>query len=312
MGNPLLRLVLLIAVVLGLGGFIARTWKAKTTEYECQQELERIERDYLERSAWVRQIAEPAKYRDEMRQLLRWYFQELTDHYNKYPGFKNYSRALDELKADLAKHKIKDQEFKMKEEYYNYARAAFDAMKEGRYDPVLTATSNSMRLDILDIRREGAKLRMELVLWGAQRRWMEMSEGGTHIHKLEVNAQFSELSFRFADAKGKIIGEMTANGDPELKVDHPERWIEEFPPMAVLGFYPIDPGPAEADQLDLTISVQSRSATGEEIPAQFTWKVPMKDAWKLQPGQTWEGAQVETRPDEYIDGKQPETKPKRK
>ena len=303
MGNPFLRLILLIAAIVGIGAFGVHAWRTKSTDFDQKQDLDHITKEYLERSPWVRQVADASKYRDEMRGLLRWYFQDLTDHYNKYPGYRNYGRALDELKGDLARHKIKDQEFKIKEEYFNYAKASFDALKEGRYDPILTGGSNSLRLDILDLRRDGGKLKMELVLWGAQRRWLDLTESGAHIKKLQVNAQFTELGFRFFDAKGKLTHEMNASGDPELKVDHPERWVEEFPPLAVLGYYPLDAFPSEAEKMELTISVMSQSTTGEPIPAQFKWTLPLKDTWKLQPGQTWEGAQVETRPDEYLEGK---------
>lgn len=300
MGNPMLRLFVVIAVLLGGGYFAMRAWREKSTDFDHRSDLDRIRKEYFERAAWVRAVPVAASYRDEMRGLLRWYFQELTDHYNKFPAYKNYARAMDELNQKLRQRRIREDEHKLKQEFYEYARAGFDAMREGRYDPMLTAGDKSLRLDVLDVRREGVKLRMELALWGAQRRWNEQSEAGVKVRKMQVNAQFQELGFRFLDVKGKITHEMNASGEPELKVEHPERWIDEFPPQVVLGYYTLDPFPAGVDKVEMTVAVLSRSPTGEEILGRFQWEFPVKEAMRLRPGETWEGATVETRPEEYI------------
>jgi len=130
----------------------------------------------------------------------------------------------------------------------------------------------------------------------------ETSANGT-VSKMLTAATFNSLNFKFIDEKGKVFGEMNVTGDPEIKVDYPERWIEEFPPQAVIGYYELDPLPTEPVKMQLEIAVNSRSGSGNEIPGTFKFEVPIDSGWKLSPGEKWEGATTEERSKDYIEGK---------
>ena len=67
------------------------------------------------------------------------------------------------------------------------------------------------------------------------------------------------------DRLPKMVAEMNLTGEPEIKVDYPERWIEEFPPQAVIGYYELDPLPAAPTKMHLVVTITSHSLTGADI-----------------------------------------------
>ena len=113
--------------------------------------------------------------------------------------------------------------------------------------------------------------------------------------RLTVNANFREMVFSGQDPDGKPIREMRASGEP-YKIENPERFIEEFPPGIVFGYYDLPKIPAEVATAELTFDIATRSVlTGEEVAAKFVWKQPVPAEWKLPAGAGWEGAQEQVR-----------------
>ena len=134
------------------------------------------------------------------------------------------------------------------------------------------------------------------MLWGAQREVRENDQGQKRVLTW---ADFA-TTFRLLDDKGKLYGEMST-GNPGMRNDFPERLIAEFPPQTVLGQYELEPVPASVSVMEMLIAVRSHSPTGGDINAQYSWKIPVPDDWKLKAGETWEGATVTTRTEEEID-----------
>lgn len=305
--NPLLRLV----AVLAIGG--AGTWygfssyhKLKTEDAH-KQALAQIEKEWLERANWVNDVADAEKYKEERSGLDKWYFSELSDHYNRYPEFRDYYKENPEHAKTAGKKKAKKDDVELRKQYFTLVKGVFDAMKDGSYSPQLTGTSNSLRLDLVKIARraDGQKgFRIDAVLWGAQRRMDRQTNAtGETLSKMITAATFSGMNIKLFDEKGKVAAEMPVTGDPEIKVDYPERWIEEFPPQAVIGYYNLPPLPANAVKMELVMNVTSRSINGTDIPGSFKWELPVDAEWKLAPGETWEGATTEERSKDYIEGK---------
>ncbi len=174
----------------------------------------------------------------------------------------------------------------------------FDRMRTGKYAPVLTGTDKGLRLDIVsaDVVMMGnkPKIRFPMVLWGAQRETREDERTG--VKRVMTWAEFA-TTFRLLDDKGKLYGEMST-GNPGMRNDYPERLIAEFPPQIVLGQYELDPVPATVSVMEMLVSVRSHSPSGGDISAQYTWKIPVPDDWRLKPGETWEGATETTRSEE--------------
>ena len=107
LNNPIVKIVAVAVVVLGGTGFGFSAFNKKNTELQHRMGLERIRREWLERQPFARTLSTPDKYRFEQAQLFKWYFSELTDHYNQFQGFKDYERFGDELEERKRAKKIK-------------------------------------------------------------------------------------------------------------------------------------------------------------------------------------------------------------
>jgi hypothetical protein len=310
MNNPIVKLLVVVALVLGGGYYGMNLYKAKVAEYDHRLDLERIRREYLERAPLARDIPEANKYAEEMRALFKWYFGELTEHYNKFGAFKNYDRVMQEFEARKKNKKLSEKEFEQYEERFKLAKGMWDALKEGRYDPIFTSAERGLRFDIYKVEAlpdsKDPKVRLWVALYGAQRKWNVDTSGGFKVSKLNVNAHFQGLILQGFTAKDKQVVEQAVSGEP-FKIDHPERWIEEFPPSMVFAHYdlPLLPYDVEVEagkpaqtveRAEFAFTVSTRSVvSGEEVLVAFTWKTPLKPEWKLPPGKKWEGATEEIR-----------------
>ena len=300
---PIFVIAIIGVVAVAFGGY--RKYRVKTLEADRQLDAARIQREYLERVGWIRSNPDQKLYRDEVRPFLRWYFQEVADHKRRFHESLNYDDYLRELNArsDSPAEQLAD-----KRAYYEYTRKVFDELRGGLYGPAWSGTDKGMRLDVRSAAVENItgkpRIRVDLVLWGAQRELREDATSAAGIvvgarKRMLTSASFT-MTWRLLDAGGKLIGELNAAGDPSMKVDFPERFIAEFPPQMVLGFYPVDPIPAEVAKIDMVFTVASRSPFGGEAGANFRWALEAPSDWKLSPGEKWEGAEESTRSEEEI------------
>jgi hypothetical protein len=285
-------LVLVVGAITSVA-MLQRSASARTLEAQREADFTRIQKTYLERVGWMRTNPDDASYRQELAPFFKKYFEEISAHQERYAlgnGFDAYLKELEERGAERADDR---------KAFYDYTRKIFDALRGGRYRPVWTATEKGMRLDVVsaDLVTVVGKpqVRMQLLLWGAQR---EMREDMNKLKRMVTSASF-ETTWKLFDAKGKLVGEMSG-GDPSMKVDYPERFIAEFPPQMVFGHYDVDPVPAEVKKMEITFKVGSRTASGGTATATYAWKLDVPDEWRLRAGQTWEGATVSERPEEEI------------
>lgn len=279
--------------------------KAKAFESERELNLARIQREYLERVGWIRSIPDERAYRDEVPTFLRWYFRELAEHVARFGG----NRKFNDYLSDLSKRVENPKEYADKKAHFEYTKRFFDELRSGSYAPLFSAAEKGMRLDITSVSVEAIngkrQLKMDIALWGAQRELRDESTAANGItavmkKKMVTSASFTS-TWKLYSGQGRLIGEMSAHGDPMMKVDYPEKYIPEFPPQFVLGYYLVDLIPAEVAKIDLLFTVASRSPSGGEATANFQWKLDAPGEWKLQPGEKWEGAEEAVRPEEEID-----------
>ena len=91
---------------------------------------------------------------------------------------------------------------------------------------------------------------------------------------------------RLTDDKGKQKSEMSIAGGEPFNVNYPERFIEEFPPAVVLGYYEI-PRLPEAPTVEVSFAIGTRSVpSGLSNLGEFKWKLDSADvpqALKLPP-----------------------------
>jgi hypothetical protein len=292
------------AVAVAAGGY--RKYKVKTFEAERELNAARIQKEYLERVGWIRSNPDERTYREEVRPFLRGYFQEIAAHNKRFHGNPNFDDYLLELKKrpNSSVEQLAD-----KRAYYEYTKKVFDELKGGLYAPMWSGTDKGMRLDVHSAAIEKIdgkpRVRIDLVLWGAQRELREesTSAGGIVVgarKRMLTSASFT-MSWRLLDSQGRLIGELNAAGDPSMKVDFPERFVQEFPPQMVLGYYPVDRIPAEVKKIEMIFTVASRSPFGGEALGSYRWQLEAPADWKLAPGEKWEGAEESVRSPEEID-----------
>ncbi|WP_342381691.1 hypothetical protein NVS55_18955 [Myxococcus stipitatus] len=289
--------IVLVAGVL-LGAIMSyRSASARTKEAQREADVQRIHADYLERVGWMRANPDANTYREELKPFFKNYFEQVDDHLKAFNGNKNFDNYLQELEKRAETGK--DERAGDRKAFYDYTRKIFDSLREGRYSPMWTSTDKGMRLDIVssDVIMVMGKpqVRLQLVVWGAQR---QLKDEGK-VRKMITSATFDTV-WRLLDAKGKLLGEMRGS-DPSMRVDHPERFIAEFPPQMVLGHYDLDLMPNEVARMEMTTTISSRAASGGDAMATYAWKLDIPSEWKLGAGETWEGATQEERPEEEID-----------
>ncbi|MCP3137868.1 type II secretion system protein [Pyxidicoccus xibeiensis] len=291
--------IVIIAGVLLAAVMSYRTASTRAREAQREADAQRIQAEYLERVGWMRTNPNDAAYRDELKPFFKTYFQQVDDHLTQFAGNKQFDGYLQELEKRA--EASKDERAGDKKAFYEYTRKTFDSLREGRYSPVWTATDKGMRLDVVssDVVMVMGKpqVRLQLALWGAQR---SLKDEGK-VRKMVTSATFDTV-WKLTDAKGKLLGEMRG-ADPSMKVDHPERFVAQFPPQMVLGHYDLDLMPNEVSKMEMTINVSSRSASGGDATATYLWKLDVPSEWKLGAGESWEGATQEERPEEEIDPK---------
>ena len=310
--------IVLLLVVLGFSaaGYVGYQ---RTREAQAQTAREiaalQLRADALERAGWIRSNPDPDAYKSDVKGYLKWYFEQVTAQQARFggnPNFDDYLRDLEaqaKTKADLDLPRLPDGRPRNaaavaainRKAFWEWEKKMFDRMRSGQYAPVYTGTDKGLRLDVVsaDVVMVGKtpKIRFPVVLWGAQR---EIRDEEQHGHKrMLVWADFA-TTFRLLDDKGKLYGEMNT-GNPGMRNDYPERLIAEFPPQTVLGQYELDPVPANVSVMEMLVAVRSHAPSGGDINAQYAWKFPVPDDWKLKPGEKWEGATETTRSEEEID-----------
>ncbi|MHB8873076.1 MAG: hypothetical protein ACYC8T_05260 [Myxococcaceae bacterium] len=279
--------------------FASSKWSAKVDEGARDASTARIKNDYLERVGWIRSNPDDKSYRDEVGTFLRWYFTQVTNHLNQHGGNREFNDYLLDLEKK-SERGGKEQQASDRKSYFEYTKKFFDLLKSGNYSPVWTGSDKGMRLDVVStdtVMADGQpQIRFQLAVWGAQR---ELREDGK-VKKMATSAAFN-VTWKMYDEKDVLVAEMNAPGDPAMKVDYPERFIEWFPPQMVIGHFDIDLVPANVKRVEIVFNVNSHAASGGDVAGSYLWKLDAPAEWKLREGQEWKGAQESVRPAEEID-----------
>lgn len=258
-----------------------------------------VERFYQERAPLVLAQPEADAYQAALKAFLPAYFSQVDAHRKAFGGPETdaYLKELEARDEDEASYQAKRAAFED-------VKAIYTQMREGTYAPIWTGVDKGLRMDLLPakVTHLSGEPTMEIpvVLWGAQREIRDSKAGKTMM----VNANFS-IGFKLYDGRDKLFGEMSASGDPANRIDHPERYIADFPPQVVLGKFQIPLFPAEVERAEISFDVTtSTTYGGPPVSAHFEWnrdEVPSE--WKLRPGEAWDGAQISERSAEEIGGR---------
>ncbi|HEY0882215.1 MAG TPA: hypothetical protein VGD87_11820 [Archangium sp.] len=301
---------IIVAVIGVCAGIVwaMRKWDTKNAESARDLNAARIRAEYLERAAWLRNVPDQKAYIDENQTFMTWYFKELTEHFNKHGGNREFDDYMKELDARTAKKGDDDGKIDEKKAVYAYTRKVFDSFKKKDYAPWWTATDKGVRLDIVSAETismgPDRKIHLPVVVWGLPRDERTDDKG---IKRVTVNASF-KFNWKLYDEKQKLIAEIPGEGGPDSRVDWPDRFVKFFPPMVVLGHYDIDVLPAETKTADIEWTITARAPTGGDMNLTYSWKGEVPAAWKLGTGEAWKGATDSVRPEEEINAQAPQKK----
>lgn len=291
--NMLVRTLLVGALIVGGGLFGLHVHNETVDRLELDLGKERLRASWHERAGHVRGIEDPERYRDEFRAAARWYASEITALYNRFPGKRDRDQALTDMEAQVAAGKMKPQELQRRKEWFDETRAVLEIIEGGRYRPVVSGIANGVRVDLLGItrvRHEGeSQLRLDFVAWGVPRRVeAKKNSDKTTVVRTDVDFGLDSIDFEFIDDQQKLIGGLNG-GRPQFFIDHPERWMADFPPHAWIGTYWIDPMPENTHTVSLRIGGQVRSTVGAALPIAFDWELPAKSDWRVREGESFDG-----------------------
>jgi hypothetical protein len=297
--KPALRLPLAIAVLAVLSLITYNSYRARVETDAAVIERVKLKREFVERSSVGRAMpaAKQKEWADEAHTLLRWYFDELGAIRNRHPS----EKRVEPPQVDPSK--LKDADRAARQEFVTFTTQQFDALREGKYEPLFAGADQGLHLDLLTFGPAqnpaggDRSLKVDFMLWGAPRRVeRESASPGTRApSKVVVPVVFKDLAFKFFDAQGKLYGGMSGSGEPYLKVADPERFLEDFPPSLIPGTWYLDLFPAEAAKVEITLALEVRGVAGADVVANYKWELPVRDEWKLRAGETYK-AEVRQNP----------------
>lgn len=295
-------LIAVVGVIVAVA-IMSKRGQEKVLEAQRELGLARIQKEYLEKAGAVRTTPDPKAALADALSLFRWYFKELDAQQERFGG----NRAFDDYLKELEARGGKDPQLSDRKATYGQVKAVFDAFRKGSYAPTWTATDKGIRVDVLEPQIvpsvTGERIRLPVVFWGVPRDLRADESQGRNVKKMLVSASYT-LNTKLLDKTGKLFAEMNVAGGPSMKVDWPERYIAEFPPQMVLGYYELERVPAEITKTELTFDVSAGNPVGSPVNAQMVWKLDPPANWKLRAGEKWENTQDSVRgPEEINPGK---------
>jgi hypothetical protein len=291
--KPALKVFVTAVVAVAVCAWLFGAWRRVSQQADARYSRERLKREFLERSAAARQIPteQGADWKVEVRALAHWYADELQALRGRYPE----TMAAPAEAARAAREKEKDKDG-TRAEWQRYAEDRFHLLTEARYEPMATSADRGMHLDLLSVDPAanpvggGRALRVEFALWGAPRRTERDSPpgGGRSTVHTVLALTFKELRVELLDPQGKAYAEMSGPGEPYQKLADPERLVEEFPPGILFGNWYLDALPRAAARMVVTLPVETRGLAGASSVANFLFDLPVSEAWRLPPGESYD------------------------
>jgi hypothetical protein len=310
------KFLLSLLGILVIGGIIIYLIiYATRTNAERSYEIEKknLVQDFIIKNAWMRVAKNKAQYSTEITALVKSHISKIKELYTKYGKemdidrkWREYTEGGKETGTQLAMlgekadKKYSEQRAAM-EEAFKYSKEVFQMFLEARYNPIYTATDESVRLDFYEISRvqEGGNthMRWKFIMWGA---FPEMRYPG--------------IAITLYDENGKKFGEInSSSSQPNLRVEDPTIWVEDFPPLAMPGYYDLPLIPYPVAKMDMEFRYSAKTYFGSEVSWSLIYKdVPVEPSWKLPPDAKWEAQAVEETPPEFNEDISPEKMKKEK
>ncbi len=283
----LFKYALPILFIAGVALFATRAWTEADDASQHKLAVEHARSEFIQHQAVVRGASD-AKYGDEQHQLLRSWFAEQTEIGNRWPTHRNDAPPFIPP-APKAKGGDLD-------EFKELANSTIGGWREGKFDLFQTVFAGGLRFDVLRVARPAGqqKLVVDLAIWGGpeELEQQETKDGEHVVQHASVPLQFKGLTIKFYDDKNKEVAGMPIEGEPILRLDMPERMVNDAPPGVVLARYEPALFPRDAATVEWTINAAVRTSTNEMRPVSAVFKTKLDPAWSIAAGETWGGKEL--------------------
>jgi hypothetical protein len=301
-----MKKLLFVAVPLGLllVAALAAVSSVRTRDdaADARAERARLKREFDERAALLRALPadRPGEWRDEVNALSRVYLEALAEVRNRYPRAPALPSALATAEAER-KGKLTGKDRDAILDFQRYAESRMALLQGGTYAPLGSAVGAGLRLDLVAVEpgaspAGGPGLRIDFALWGVPRLLEKERTGEQTVSRTVLAVALRKLEIRFLDEGGKLYGDMNGPGEPYQKLVDPERFLPDFPPGVLFGTWWVELLPRQAERIELALDLDVRGAAGAARPATFTVALPVREAWRIPPGASFQAEVREAAP----------------
>ncbi len=307
---------LLLAVGAAMVAVVVTQWTLKAEiEGQASYRTDRLsmQLEFLTNNSILRPITDMQqrpdlqKYLQEVNTLVNWYFKKpAANFWGKHPDQKDPERIINEKRklaeVEGSKQRTAKNNLPIWEECYQLVRGIFDQFSEGNYSAVASAYQGSVRLDIQSIKKEGNKLRWNILVWGGIG---PIVYGGWNLKLFKAPSAQEKADYDKELARRKRRGRKQVSELPDPSTlhfaesasatKHPvfnfklegSDYIDDFPPGVQINYWNTPPCPPDAETLQMTFHLKSRAVSGQDQSMVFEFKIPVDSAWKG----SWDGVQ---------------------
>jgi hypothetical protein len=304
----------LLAVGVAILSVMITRWTVKAEieeEAGYMTDLYKMQIEFLENNSILRPIVDIQgrpdlqKYLQEVNTLVNWYFKNpVTKFWANHSG-KNDPERIIKSKRELAKQDGPKQRtakanLPIYEEAYEMIRRVYDQFKQGSYKAVASGYQGSIRLDVFSVKKDGNKLKWEIMVWGGIG---PVVYGGWNMKLFKAPTPEAQAAYEKELALAKRKHREPEMKDPTTEhfaesssaSKHPvfnfnlegSDYIADFPPGARLNYYFTPACPPDAEKLKMTFFLKSRAMSGQDQAMTFEFDIPVDGSWKG----SWDGVQ---------------------
>lgn len=301
MKNTIAFIIGILAIVAG-AGFLISGLQDRVDEAEFAEMMNLARIETARQVPIIVQVPDD-KVAYDRQQFMRKHLELIGAALKAHPKQKSEDKFILDLEEKAKKgekDKAKTAEYR---ERYDYVKKVWtDKLKDGSYKTALTGQDKGIRIDILDIKQsnDGGQqgMRMDVLIWGAVKE--QFTAGGLEMQSV-IELEELEKSGKNKGKPKQGIVKVNGSALPYVLVDEPWKWIPEWPPGVMVGYYIGLPlFHPKAAKYNFTLDFSQRSQGGTVIPVSIKWKdLPVDPAVRGAPGSQWD-AEVGEASDEEL------------
>ncbi len=289
--------VFVLAIFGAVAAFAFMSFKSRLTEERLLVKKAEVDLAFLAKSEFTRMVPGD-DYGDDASVLFSGYARDMDRIYND-PEFaplrdddkvrKIYQQAHKDGKKD-------DKTLKLVNERIDYTQAVYKELTGGSYHPVATGLVNGLRVDLYSFAKAAVdgqdRLKVKILVYSGD---PDAVSFGSIEMKLAIKSMVEKK------VRGKIVQEeqlklakVEGGGTPNLLIKNPRKWMPDFMPGLMIGFYDFPLYPPTSSELALTMGFGVRTVGGNSMQGEIKFPaIAIDPSWKLPAGASWEAEEME-------------------